>query len=117
MKRLVIAFLFLLAAVSLASADPPFTRRSSQVQHDGLKQYYEIPNFRLGGKYDLGNPAKWVDGGEGGVCGLRRAVACGRESVEANFLAGVAEGPAPRRAQRGRCCGQALAVRIERLKE
>jgi homoserine acetyltransferase len=67
MKRFIVAFIFLLTTVSLASADPPFTRRSSQVQHDGLKQYYEIPNFRLGGKYDLNNPAKWEDGGEGGV--------------------------------------------------
>jgi homoserine O-acetyltransferase len=67
MKRLAVVFIFLLATVTIASADPPFTRRSSQVQHDGLKQYYEIANFRLGGKYDLDNPAKWVDGGEGGV--------------------------------------------------
>jgi pimeloyl-ACP methyl ester carboxylesterase len=67
MKRLVVAFIFVLSAISVAFADPPFTRRSSQPQHDGLKQYYEIPNFRLGGKYDLDNPSKWVDGGEGGV--------------------------------------------------
>jgi homoserine O-acetyltransferase/O-succinyltransferase len=67
MKRFVVAFILLLTSVSLATADPPFTRRSSQVQHDALKQYYEIPNFRLGGRYDLDNPSKWVDGGEGGV--------------------------------------------------
>jgi hypothetical protein len=67
MKRLAVAFVFLLTAISVAFADPPFTRRSSQVQHDGLKQYYEIPNFRLGGRYDLDNPSKWVDGGEEGV--------------------------------------------------
>ena len=67
MKRVFAAFIVLLTTISLASADPPFTRRSSQVQHDGLKQYYEIPNFRLGGKYDLDNPSKWVDGGEGGA--------------------------------------------------
>ena len=67
MNRLVVAFLFLLTCATVAFADPPFTRRSSQTQHDALKQYYEIPNFRLGGKYDLGNPAKWVDGGEGGI--------------------------------------------------
>jgi len=68
MKRFVVAFILLLSSVSLAlAADPPFTRRSSQVQHDGLKQYYEIPNFRLGGRYDLDNPSKWVDGGEDGV--------------------------------------------------
>src|ERR1700753_4513958 len=67
MKRFIVVFIFLLTAVAVASADPPFTRRSSQVQHDGLKQYYEISNFRLGGKYDLDNPSKWADGGEGGT--------------------------------------------------
>lgn len=67
MKRFIVAFIFLFTFVAAASADPPFTRRSSQVQHDALKQYYEIPNFRLGGRYDLDNPSKWVDGGEGGV--------------------------------------------------
>jgi homoserine acetyltransferase len=67
MKRFVVTMILLLTSVSLALADPPFTRRSSQVQHDGLKQYYEIPNFRLGGRYDLDNPSKWEDGGEGGT--------------------------------------------------
>jgi hypothetical protein len=36
------------------------------MQHDALKQYYEISNFRLGGRYDLSNPASWEFGGEGG---------------------------------------------------
>src|SRR5215472_10447642 len=67
MKRLTFALVLLLTSVSLASADPPFTRRSSQMQHDGLKQYYEIANFRLGGRYDLADPSKWENGGEGGV--------------------------------------------------
>jgi homoserine O-acetyltransferase len=66
MKRLVVAFVVLLTTVSLAAADPPFTRRSSQQQHDALKQYYEIADFRLGGRYDLANPASWEFGGEGG---------------------------------------------------
>ena len=66
MKRFVVAFVFLLTTVSLAAADPPFTRRSSQQQHDALKQYYEIADFRLGGRYDLSNPASWEFGGEGG---------------------------------------------------
>jgi homoserine O-acetyltransferase len=66
MKRFVIAFILLLSAVSVAAADPPFTRRSSQQQHDALKQYYEIANFRLGGRYDLSNPSSWEFGGEGG---------------------------------------------------
>ena len=51
---------------SLAVAQP-FTRRSSQMQHDGLKKTYEIANFRLGGKYDLADPSKWENGGEGGM--------------------------------------------------
>lgn len=37
------------------------------MQHDGLKRTYEIANFRLGGKYDLGDLAKWENDGEGGV--------------------------------------------------
>ena len=37
------------------------------MQHDGLKKYYEISNFRLGGKYDLADPSKWENGGEGGT--------------------------------------------------
>jgi homoserine O-acetyltransferase len=66
MKRCVMSLFVLLIATTLAAAQP-FTRRSSQMQHDGLKQYYEIANFRLGGKYDLANPSKWESGGEGGV--------------------------------------------------
>src|ERR1700745_3019587 len=66
MKRFVAAFVILLTSVSLAAAAPPFTRRSSQQQHDGLKKYYEVANFKLGGRYDLSNPANWEFGGEGG---------------------------------------------------
>ena len=66
MKRCIVSLLLLLVATSLAVAQP-FTRRSSQVQHDGLKQYYEIPNFRLGGRYELADPSKWEFGGEGGT--------------------------------------------------
>src|SRR4029450_12750525 len=65
MKRLFVGLLLLAVSASVATAQP-FTRRSSQVQHDGLKQYYEVANFKLGGKYDLANPAKWENGGEGG---------------------------------------------------
>jgi pimeloyl-ACP methyl ester carboxylesterase len=66
MKRFVAAFLFIFAAVSAVSADP-LTRRSSQMKYDELKKTVEIANFRLGGKYDLSDPSKWEDGGEGGV--------------------------------------------------
>lgn len=66
MRRCFVSLILLLMTVSFAAADPPFTRRSSQQQHDGLKRYYEIPNFRLGGRYDLANPSAWEFGGEGG---------------------------------------------------
>ncbi len=66
MRRFVVSLFLLLVATSIAMAQP-FTRRSSQPQHDGLKQYYEIPDFRLGGRYDVADPAKWEFGGEGGT--------------------------------------------------
>ncbi len=66
MQRFFISLLLLLIGTSLAFAQP-FTRRSSQMQHDGLKKTYEISNFRLGGKYDLSDPSKWENGGEGGT--------------------------------------------------
>ena len=67
MKRFVVSLLLLVVSIGVAWADPPFTRRSSQMQHDGLKQYYEIANFRRGGKYDFVDCSKWENGGEGGV--------------------------------------------------
>ncbi|WYB09434.1 alpha/beta hydrolase [Bradyrhizobium sp. A11] len=66
MRRLLVSAVLLLIGTSLALAQP-FTRRSSQMQHDELKKSYEIANFRLGGKYDLSDPSKWENGGEGGV--------------------------------------------------
>src|SRR3954463_12410189 len=66
MKRLFIGLLLLAVSASVATAQP-FTRRSSQVPHHGLKKYYEISDFKLGGKYDLANPSKWENGGEGGT--------------------------------------------------
>ena len=50
MRQYVISLLLLPIGTSLAVAQP-FTRRSSQTQHDGLRKTYEIANFRLGGKY------------------------------------------------------------------
>ena len=66
MNRFALAFSILLASASIASAQP-FSERVSVKKHAALKQYYEIPNFKLGGRYDLDNPAKWQFGGEGGV--------------------------------------------------
>ncbi|WP_295002304.1 alpha/beta fold hydrolase [uncultured Dechloromonas sp.] len=43
------------------------TPASSVQAQDKLKHYYEIPNFRIGGRYNLdADPASWRDGGEGG---------------------------------------------------
>ena len=66
MKRLIVSLLVLLIATSIAAADS-FTRRSSQMKFDELKKTVEIVDFRLGGKYDLSDPSKWENGGEGGV--------------------------------------------------
>src|SRR4051812_30168838 len=65
-RRGFIGMIVLLVGTALAVAEP-FTRRSSQMQHDGLKKTYEIANFKIGGKYDLSDPAKFEFGGEGGV--------------------------------------------------
>ena len=65
MKRFLISLLVLVVSASVAFAQP-FTRRSSQEKHDGLKKYYEISDFKLGGRYDLADPSKWENGGEGG---------------------------------------------------
>ena len=39
--------MLLVVRIGVAWAGPPYTRRSSQMQHDSLKPYYEIPDFRL----------------------------------------------------------------------
>ena len=51
-----------------APAQPlKITGQCSQARLCDLKKYYEVPNFRIGGTYDLANPAKWENGGEGGT--------------------------------------------------
>jgi homoserine O-acetyltransferase/O-succinyltransferase len=50
-----------------AMAQQPLTPRSVVAKLDGIKQTYEVPNFRIGGKYDLARPQSWHDGGEGGT--------------------------------------------------
>lgn len=58
--------LFTPAPVS-AQAREPITARAQTATLAHLKQYYEVPNFRMGGKYDLDQPGAWANGGEGGV--------------------------------------------------
>jgi len=45
----------------------PITARSAVAEHDALKVTVEIPNFRLGGAYDLDDPASFAFGGVGGT--------------------------------------------------
>lgn len=67
---LALAAAFALPTAALA-AEPgkfPLTPSSGTMALDHLKQYYEIPNFRIGGKYNLdADPQTWRDGGEGGT--------------------------------------------------
>jgi homoserine acetyltransferase len=49
------------------SAQQPLTPRSVVAKLDEQKLTYEVPNFRIGGKYDLSQPASWADGGTGGT--------------------------------------------------
>ncbi|MGH8675702.1 MAG: hypothetical protein ACREVG_15495, partial [Burkholderiales bacterium] len=50
-----------------AQTGEPITRQAPTASLASLKQYYEIPNFRIGGKYDLDRPESWALGGAGGV--------------------------------------------------
>ena len=61
-----LAFAALLAAGS-AVAQQPITPRSVVTALDGRKLTHEVPNFRIGGKYDLAQPAAWANGGVGGA--------------------------------------------------
>jgi len=69
MRRLLCSFVLVLCAFAFVRAEAqPFTRRASQVQYENLKQYAEIANFRIGGKYDLdADPETFQDGGAGGA--------------------------------------------------
>ncbi|MFG1477595.1 alpha/beta hydrolase [Xanthobacter sp. V4C-4] len=45
----------------------PITPICSQQRLCELKKFYEVPNFRIGGAYDLSAPQTWSDGGVGGT--------------------------------------------------
>jgi homoserine O-acetyltransferase/O-succinyltransferase len=64
-------FLVLLVSVLVAAAAnayaEPITRRSGVPDLESLKKYYSVPNFIIGGKYDLGNESAFELGGTGGV--------------------------------------------------
>jgi len=66
---LALAAVFALPGVALAAdAKFPLTPNSSVMAQDQHKRYYEISNFRIGGKYNLdADPETWRNGGEGGT--------------------------------------------------
>ncbi|MCC7282650.1 MAG: alpha/beta hydrolase [Acetobacteraceae bacterium] len=54
-------------AAASALLAQPLTGRSAVAAHDALKQTVSVANFRLGGRYDLDDPASWERGGVGGT--------------------------------------------------
>ncbi len=69
-----VALMVAVAAFATAGwADEPpqksnITPMSQIPEHAKLKKYYEIPNFRIGGTYNLdAHPDTWRNGGEGGA--------------------------------------------------
>lgn len=50
-----------------AGGHRPVTRLSGVASLGKLKEYHSVPNFRLGGTYDIGNESSYEFGGEGGV--------------------------------------------------
>lgn len=63
--RCAAAVALLLLAAGVQAEEP--TRRAGVADLASLKQYYEVPNFKIGGRYEVGNPASFENGGEGGV--------------------------------------------------
>lgn len=61
-----IFFVLLFVSVSLASAKS-ITRLSGIPELEVLKEYYSVPNFKIGGTYEFGNEASYEFGGKGGV--------------------------------------------------
>jgi len=50
-----------------AAAQQPLTARSVVPALDSLKKTYEVPNFLIGGKYDVALPQSFQSGAQGGV--------------------------------------------------
>lgn len=65
---LTLAAACLLPGLAPAADMKPITTPSSIMAQDKMKQYYVIPDFRIGGKYNLdANPETWRNGGQGGT--------------------------------------------------
>ncbi len=63
-----VAFAAVLAALpGIVWAQESITARSAVADLDELKKTVEIPEFRIGGTYDLSDPASWENGAPDGV--------------------------------------------------
>jgi len=60
------ALLLLLALASWAQAQA-ITGETGVADLGSLKRYYQVPHFKIGGAYRLGDPRAYESGGEGGV--------------------------------------------------
>src|SRR5208283_1576961 len=80
-------FLVLLVAVLVAwvasACAEPITRLSGVPDLESLKKYYSVPNFAIGGKYDLANASNFESGGAGGVT----LESLGREPLRLSYIA------------------------------
>ncbi|SPF32868.1 Alpha/beta hydrolase fold (fragment) [Syntrophobacter sp. SbD1] len=72
----------LVASVAVACAEP-ITRLSGVPDLASLKQYYSVPNFAIGGKYDPGKPSAFELGGAGGVT----LESLGQEPLRLSYIA------------------------------
>jgi homoserine acetyltransferase len=85
LRRWLFVVLFVpVLVVPVASAyAEPITRLSGVADLASLKQYYSVPNFIIGGKYDPGQPASFELGGAGGVT----LESLGREPLGLSYIA------------------------------
>jgi len=82
--RLFSALLVLAFIVAAASAyAEPITRLSGVPDLESLKKYQSVPNFAIGGKYDLANEGSFELGGAGGVT----LESLGREPLRLSYIA------------------------------
>jgi homoserine O-acetyltransferase len=67
-KTFFVSLLFSLVLVLALSAQAASLTRSSGVEAlNSMKQYYAVPNFKIGGTYEPGKEASYEFGGSGGV--------------------------------------------------
>lgn len=78
-----VLFALVLVASAVNAYAEPITRLSGVPELDSLKKYYSLPNFAIGGKYDLGNASTFESGGAGGVT----LESLGREPLRLSYIA------------------------------